>query len=156
VTRIKPGDPILSTPPRRERDSNLRLYVVFTDFEATQAAIQSASHLARDLKARIVLLVAKVVPFPLPLESPPVPQVFTNALLSRLAAGLKTDVTVRVYLCRDRDETIRNVLERGALVVIGRRKRWWPTGTPVLGRRLQQDGHQVVFAGFQSTQSLTI
>jgi hypothetical protein len=120
---------------------------VFTDCEATREALRAARHLARDLKTRLVLLVAKVVPYPVPLEEPLVPGTFTADLLSQLAAEQQAEIAVRVYLCRDRDETIRGALVPGSLVVIGRQKRWWQNQTRVLVRQLRRDGHEVILAG---------
>jgi hypothetical protein len=156
VSSVKAAEPISITSPARETDLNLQLYVVFTDLEATRAALKTACHLIRDLNARLVLLFAKVVPYPLPLEAPLVSGAFTARVLAQLAAEQETDVTVRVYLCRDRDETIRHALAPGSLVVIGRRKRWWPNGTPALARLLKRDGHQVIVAGTSRIQAARI
>lgn len=121
--------------------------MVFTDVGATKVAIKTATDLARDLNARLVLLVAKIVPWPLPLEQPPVSGEFTERVLSELAGEQKADITARVYLCRDRDPTIRHVLEPGSLVVIGSSKRWWPHRAPPLARLLKRDGHDVILTG---------
>ena len=151
--RIKAGEPISVTSPTRGRDPNLRLYVVFTDTEATRVAIRAATRLAGDLNARLVVLLAKVVPFPLPLHSPPVSHSFTDDVLSQLVSELEAEITARVYLCRDRNQTIRNALEKRSLVVIGRRRSWWPASTLLLGKLLKRDGHQVVLVDFHRTQA---
>jgi hypothetical protein len=161
VSSFKVAEPISIPSPAREKDPHLQLYVVFTDLEATRAALKTACLLARELNARLVLLVAKVVPYPLPLEAPPVSGAFTARLLSQLAAEQETDVTVRVYLCRDRALTIRDALGPGSLVVIGHRKRWWPNGwwpngAPALARLLKREGHQVILAGISRIQPARI
>jgi hypothetical protein len=119
--------------------------VVFTDFEATRLALQTANHLARDLNARVLLLVAKIVPYPLPLEAPPVSTDFTDRVVSQLAAEQDSEIRVKVYLCRDRDETIRGMLSTSSIVVLGTSKSWWPV-PPRLARLLKRDGHQVIVA----------
>lgn len=124
--------------------------MVFTDLGATKLALKTAIDLARDLNARVVLLVAKVVPWPLPLEAPPVSSEFTERLLSELVGEQEADTRARVYLCRDRDPTIRRVLEAGSLVVIGSMNRCWPWRTPPLARILKRDGHDVILAGISS------
>jgi hypothetical protein len=130
--------------PSRPDDSTLHLYVVFTDLNATRIALQAASQLARGLNARVVLLVGKVVPFPLPLDSPPVPNEFADAVLSGLAAEQDADSTVRVYLCRDREETIRGALPPASLVLVGC-SRWPSSGkSRRFARRLRKDGHDVI------------
>jgi len=154
VARVKAVTPI--TSPAREKNPNLQVYVVFTDLEATKAALEAASHLARDLSARLVLLFAKVVLYPLPLEAPPVASAFTAGVLSQLAAEQEADVTARVYLGRDHDETIRRALGPGSLVVMGCRKRWWPNRTPHLARLLKQDGNEVILVGISRSQPACI
>src|SRR5437763_7834994 len=97
---VKAAEPVSTTSAALESDPHLNLYVVFTQPQATRAALLTASRMARDLNARVVLLVAKTVPFPLPLDAPPVSQAFTDRLLSQLAAAQDAEVTVLVYLCR--------------------------------------------------------
>ena len=104
----------------------------------------------------LVLLFAKVVPYPLPLEAPPVASAFTAGVLSQLAAEQEADVTARVYLGRDHDETIRRALGPGSLVVMGCRKRWWPNRTPHLARLLKQDGNEVILVGISRSQPACI
>jgi hypothetical protein len=117
--------------------------VIFTDLDATKGALNTANDLARDLDTRIVLLVPHVVPYPLPLENPPVSAEFTRRALSQLAVEQKLEVTIKVYLCRDRNDAVRRALKPDAFVVIGTRKRWWPHGERMLARLLRRDGHSV-------------
>jgi hypothetical protein len=141
---VKIAEPVSVTAAPRARDPRLNLYVLFTDLQATRAALLAGTQLARDLNARLVLIVAKIVPYPLPLESPPVATAFTDQALSKLAASQETDVVARVYLCRDRETAIRDALAPRSLVMIGRRKRFWPDPAPGLARLLERDGHQVI------------
>jgi hypothetical protein len=150
VWRVKAVEPVFVPSPARETHQDLQLYVIFTDIEATKVALKAAIGLARDLNARIVLLVAKIVPWPLPLEAPPVSGEFTERVLSEMAGEKEADITARVYLCRDRDPTIRRALEPGSLVVIGSRKRLRPNRTPRLARLLKRDGHDVILAGMSN------
>ena len=55
-----------------EAERRLNISVIFTSVEATLAALKKAGALASSLGARITLVVPQVVPYPLPLESPPV------------------------------------------------------------------------------------
>jgi hypothetical protein len=150
VRSVRPAESVPVTPLALESHRDLEVYVIFTEVGATKAALKTATDLARDLSARLVLLVAKIVPWPLPLEHPPVSGEFTERVLSELAGGQKADITARVYLCRDRDPTIRRALEPGSLVVIGSRKRLRPNRTPRLARLLKRDGHDVILAGMSN------
>lgn len=153
MRNIKAAEAIPVTPPARESYRDLlQVYVVFTDIEATKAALTTAIELARDLNARLVLLIPKIVPWPLPLEAPPVCGEFTERVVSKIAGEREANITARVYLCRDRDRTIRYAIEPGSLVVIGNRKRWWPSRTPRLARLLTRDGHDIILAGMRNGQ----
>ena len=144
VARAKTAEPISIASPASEKGPALQLYVIFTNLEATNGALKTASHLAHSLNTRLVLLVPKVVPYPLPLENPPVSGEFTERLLSQLASEQEAETTVRVYLCRDRDATIREALGPESLVVIGSQRRWWLNKEQMLARRLRRDGHDVI------------
>ena len=133
-------------PPRwEETESRLEVAVVFTSPAATLAAVRKAGVLAYPLNARISLLLPQVVPYPAPLESPPVLLDFSEPWLREIAAQSPVETSVRIYLCRDRVETLQSVLRPGSLVVIGGRKRWWPTREKSLARTLRHSGHEVVF-----------
>jgi hypothetical protein len=143
-TRAAQFQPI--APPVREGGPNLQVYVIFTDFEGTRRALKAAAQLARDLETRFVLLAAQVVPYPLPIDDPPVSTEFTERVLSQLVSEQETEVSVKLYLCRDRKETIRSALGPDSLVVLGTRSRWWPSREWMLARLLRRDGHKVVYA----------
>jgi hypothetical protein len=129
-----------------ERGRKLDLQVIFTDLPKTAAALAAARTMARGLGARITLMVAQVVPYPLPLAAPDVPVEFTERALESLAIE---DTTIEIYLCRDRNETIRRALPPDSMVIVGARKcRWWTSWLPSresqLTRLLRQDGRRVL------------
>jgi len=115
------------------------LKVVFTDLRRTAAALAAARTLARGLGARITLMVAHVVPYPLPLATPDVSVEFIQRMLESSDAD-----SVEIYLCRDRNEAIRDALERESLVIIGTRRRWWPVWERSLARLLRREGRRVL------------
>jgi hypothetical protein len=124
----------------------LDLKVIFTDLRNTSAALQTARSMARGLGARITLMVARVVPYPLPLTEPDVPPEFTERMLESLAVE---DTTVEIYLCRDRNEAIRRALPPGSLVIVGARKKCWQPSWLFsrdrrLTRILREDGQRVL------------
>jgi hypothetical protein len=129
----------------READATLNISVVFTSIEATLAALKEAGDLANSLGARITLVVPQVVPYPLPLETPPVLIDFSENRFRVLASESPVETNVQIYLCRDRFETLVSTLKPGSIVVLGGRRRWWPTKDEVLARQLRRAGHEVVF-----------
>ena len=132
-------------PSTTEADQKLNISVVFTSVEATLAALKQAGTLASSLGARITLVVPQVVPYPLPLESPPVLVEFNEKRFRLIASQSPVETTVRIYLCRDGLEILTHVLSPGSIVVIGGQKRWWPTREKKLARQLRQAGHEVFF-----------
>ncbi len=132
-------------PAESESDRRLNIAVVFTSAAATLAALKEAGTLASSLGARVTLIVPQVVPYPLPLESPPVLLDFNENRFRQIAAESPVETTVQIYLCRDSLTTVMKVLTPSSLVVIGGRRRWWPTRERSLVRRLRKAGHEVVF-----------
>jgi hypothetical protein len=131
-------------PSVEELQSRLNISVVFTSLDATVTALREAGSLAERLAARITLVVPQIVPFPLPLTSPPVLLDFQEKRFRGIAAESPVEVRVELYLCRDGLETLKTVLKPHSLVVIGGRKRFWPTRESRLARRLRAMGHEVI------------
>jgi hypothetical protein len=131
-------------PAISESESALNITVVFTAAKDTIAALKKAGTMAESLGARITLLVLQIVPFPLPLTSPPVLLDFQEKRFRDIAAESPVDTIVQLYLCRDREETLSKVLEPHSLVVVGGRKRFWPTLASRMARRLRKAGHEVI------------
>jgi hypothetical protein len=127
-----------------ETDSKLAISVVFTSVESTLAALKEAGNLASSLGGRITLIVPQIVPYPLPLTSPPILVDFNERRLRVIAANCRVETRVCIYLCRDPLETLQSVLASHSLVVIGTRKRWWPTAEKRLAAKLRRAGHQVI------------
>ncbi|MEP7354130.1 MAG: hypothetical protein ABI824_12945 [Acidobacteriota bacterium] len=123
----------------------LQIFVAFTTHKETAEAIRATRLLLQGLNARICVLVAREVPFPLPLTEPPVAVTFTEDRL-REVVGYDAHIpaTVDVFLCRDRLEAIRQSLPTGATVVVGGRNRWYRRDRRKLIRILREDGHKVV------------
>jgi hypothetical protein len=124
----------------------LEVFVVFTDTPGTLAALQTADRLAKRLEARLRLVMPYEVPYALPLTAPAVPVGFLEGQLRTLASEVPMEIAAQIYLCRDRRRTLRVVLKARSLVIVGGRKRWWPTPAQRLARVLNEDGHHVIFA----------
>jgi hypothetical protein len=151
VVSVVVGDPFIPalqvpTPHRVQSNDNLHIGVVFTDFEGTKAALKVAANLTAGLAADIDLIVPQVVPFPLSLANPAIPPGFTLRQLRQLAAAANVHANIYMYLCRDRFQTLLQVLEPHSIVIFGRRKRWFPPKMDRLATALRRNGHQVILA----------
>ena len=140
--RERHGPPVES--PASGQGPQLNVHVIFTNLKATRAALQTARELASDLGARIIVLVAQVVPYPLPLAEPPIPVAFTEQALLRMAGEQDVETSIQVRLCRDRLQAIQEALRPHSVVVIGRR--WWSLGERILAWTLRRDGHHLIHA----------
>src|ERR1700732_492022 len=134
-----------SRPAVEEVGQRLNIAVVFTSVDSTLAALKEAGNLANSLGARITLVVPQVVPYPLPLETPPVLVEFNENRFRVIASESPVETSVQIYLCRDRFETLASVLKPGSIVVLGGKKRLWSTRDERLARKLRCAGHEVVF-----------
>ncbi len=127
-------------------NSGFEVYVIFTSISATLLALKRATELARDLNARIRLLVSQTVPYPLPLTSPPVLSQFSEQRFREIATRQKIETLVEICLCRDAETVLARKLKPCSLVVIGGRHTWRPTAEKAMAKKLRQAGHQVIFA----------
>jgi hypothetical protein len=132
-------------PGTDQEESRLSIVVIFTSSSATVAALMKAGTLAESLNAQITLIVPQVVPYPLPLTSPPVLLDFQENRFREIAKQSPVNVRVQLYLCRDTLETLSEVLKPRSLIVVGGRKRFWPSREKRLARRLRHAGHEVIF-----------
>lgn len=133
-------------PVGADTAAELEVSVIFTDIAGTRAALRMAEELALKLRARIHLFQPYEVPYALPLNKPPIRVEFLEAQARELARGTHLNVAVQILLCRDRKRALGVLLKPDSLVVIGGRKRWWPTPSQKLARALRGAGHDVTFA----------
>jgi hypothetical protein len=143
---IAPVTGVPARPLAEEADSKLDISVIFTSVEATLTALKEAGTLAATLGGRITIIVPQVVPYPLPLASPPVLVDFNERRLRVIASHCRVETRVSIYLCRDPLETLKSVLKPGSLVVIGTQRHWWPTREKRLASKLRRTGYEVVVA----------
>lgn len=130
--------------------------VIFTEPEATAAALKFADSLVRELGGRIRLRAATVAPIQFALDEPPVSLNFVREHLANLASGLERcafEPTADLYVCRDRVQALLQALEPQSIVVIGGTRRWWPTTETRLARALRSKGHVVMFVDCRATSA---
>ena len=130
----------------RSTEKGLEVFVIFLDVSGAEAALQMADGLAQKLGAHLRALWPFEVPYPLPLTRPPIPVEFLEGQVRDAAAKTHLEVAAQIYLCRDRNVTLRHLLPPNSLIVIGGRRRWWPTVEQKLSKALQDLGHHVLFA----------
>ena len=140
-------------PPHIDPGPELHIAVVFTNFEDTKQALHAAANLSTGLRADIDLVVPEIVPYPLPLVRPAVPPGFTLHRLMNLAREAEVQPSIHVYLCRDKVQTLLQVLHRQSVVILGSTRRWFPTKPILLARTLRKKGHQVILV--KCKQNLT-
>src|SRR5271167_1160162 len=137
-----------NTPEITHPGHAFEVVVMFTDVPGTLKALKTAAELAHNLSGRIRLLAPQVVPYSLPLDSPPVSRKFNErrfqTLVSHGSAPVPIDTRVEICLCRDRATAICQALQPEALVVMGVHRSWWPTSEKALAGKLRRKGHHVI------------
>jgi hypothetical protein len=134
-------------PPAPPADSAFEVVVVFTDVSETLVALGSAARLAHGLGARIRLVAPQIVPFPAPLEQPPVDPRFAERKFRVIAEQSQVDMMVDIRLCRDWEAGVLHSVKPGSIVVLGAAKSWWRSRKQRrLARTLRHRGHQVILS----------
>ncbi|HTC93105.1 MAG TPA: hypothetical protein VK699_06605 [Terriglobales bacterium] len=135
-------------------DTPPRITVLYTNHEGTLAALRVAHDLARNLGFRVTLVMIRIVPFHFSLTRPHVPVDFLKQLqisvVSEAGIGAE-EISVELYLCRDRKQCLQLVLAPHALVVIGGKKNWRMKQERKLERLLLALGYQVIFVDVKPT-----
>jgi len=133
-------------PAESDAHPELEIFVIFTDHPGTLAALRMAEQLTKKLDARLRLLMLYEVPYALPLTRPAVDVRFLEEQFRALASKVPVAIAAHVYLCRDKCRTVRLILKPRSIMILGGRKRWWPTAAHKLASVLKKDGHHVIFA----------
>jgi hypothetical protein len=138
--------PSLPSPTRELEELRTNaVYVLYTSIDETFAALRIAGAFAAALSVPLLLVHYRAVPYPLSVDTPAgISPIQSEEFLERLCAD-RLDVQRRVYLCRDDRRAIGLVFSQPSLVVVGGRRRWWPTRAEGWRRALEAAGHYVVF-----------
>ena len=121
----------------------LWMVIPYTTPELTAAALRHAG-VCSDLDVHVLLVDIQVVPFPCPLDQPPINNKFSESRLSAMLKESGLPGKVGVVYTRDWFDAFRRVLEPQSLVILATKKRWWPTREDKLARTLSKAGHQVM------------
>jgi hypothetical protein len=118
--------------------------VPYTNPELTRHALRHAAACS-DLNVQVSLVDVQVVPFPCPLDRPPINQEHSYRRLQTLFRESGVRGRAAVLYTRDWMEGFCEALEPKSLVILAANKHWWPTREKKLARVLLKAGHQVMF-----------
>jgi hypothetical protein len=115
--------------------TGFEVVVPFSSMRETATALEWATGLARELGGRITILAPQVVPYPLPLNRPPVSLDWLRNRFATLAGDQSLETRVVIGLCRDPDQFLEHALQPDSTLVMRRSR---------LARRLSALGHNVI------------
>ncbi len=121
------------------------IHVVFTSIAETLEALRVAARLGAAMTVPVTVVHFRAIPYPLSLDAPAgLSPLETEEFVSRVRSeGIAA--RLRVFLCRNEERALPTAFRPHSLIVIGGRRRWWPTSVQRLRRRLESAGHFVVF-----------
>jgi hypothetical protein len=122
------------------------VYVVATTFTGTRPALEAAIPLAKGSRARLVVLVPQVVPYPLPVDVPTEATAFTEGRYRDLVHEMNGEAEIKVCLCRTPRDVVQTIPPASTVVLGGPTGAVLPSREERLTRRLTHIGHRVIFA----------
>lgn len=132
----------------REANCGSEITVIYTTAVATQTALRAANQFAKDLGLTLRLLAIHTVPFHLPLDQPPVSIDFLEQQQIELvmrAAVPPDSLKIKLVLCRDAREYLKEFVAPECLVVVGGRKRRWFNQARRFQQWLGERGYHSIF-----------
>jgi hypothetical protein len=121
----------------------LRIVIPYTTPELTMAALRHAA-VCTDLNVHVSLVDVQAIPFPCPLNQPPIDRGFSKLRLQDLFLKCGLPGTTSVVYTRDWLEGFRRVVERNSLVILATKKHWWRTREEKIAGALLKAGHHVM------------
>jgi hypothetical protein len=125
-------------------DPELSVFVVFTSIRWTLKALVKAREIVRPAGAAVTVVIAQIVPFPLPLDESPVPLEFVVRRFEEVAGTLPGKIDISAYLCRNPLEAYKRVFSRNCRIVVGVKRKWLPGRDRRLARKLRRAGYDVI------------
>ena len=122
------------------------VFVVATTIDGTRAALTAGVPLARGSRARLVVLVPQIVPYPLAVDGPAEATVFNERRHRDLVREADGDAEIRVCLCRTPNDVLHAIPPKSTVVVGGPSGAVLPSREERLSRQLTRMGHHTVFA----------
>jgi len=133
--------------------AEIEIVVPYTERTLTAAVLQRATVLTAGLTAAIRLVAVHAIPYPQPFHCPAALHAHLVEQLVDLASRCPLAVEPQVVLARYRDDGFRHVLKPASIVLVGSRKRFWPTREEKLARALARDGHMVVLVHLEEKET---
>ncbi len=135
---------VADSAPAASGPEGLEVIVIFTTGHGTRRALEEADRLARDLDARIRLIVPDAVPYQAPLPRGAGRVGVPCGLLTELLSGVRSPVRVELYRCRDRREVFRDMIPPNATILIGTGGFWSKWRERRLAAFLASLGHELI------------
>jgi Putative beta-barrel porin-2, OmpL-like. bbp2 len=129
------------------------VYALATSLDGMRVALTTGVPLARGRRARLVVLVPQIVPYPLPVDSPAEATAFTKRRYRELVHEAHGEAEIRVCLCRTPRDVLQLLPAASTVVVGGRVGPAWPSLEERLSRHLIRLGHHAVLAASGRTWS---
>ena len=122
------------------------IYVIATTFEGTRAALATAVPLAKGSGSRLVVMVPRIVPYAVALDT----QVESTAFFAKryhdLVEELGGDARIEVCVCRSPEAVVARVDAVGSTIVLGGPAgRWLTSPEERFASRLSRLGRTVIF-----------
>jgi hypothetical protein len=130
------------------------VFVVATTPDGTRAALAAAVPLARGSRARLVLLVPQVVPYPWPVDGPPETTAFAERRYRDLVREADGEAEIKICLCRTPNDVLLVIPPASTVVVGGPAGAVLPSREERLTHHLTRLGHHTVFAAASHRSSL--
>lgn len=122
------------------------VHVIATGIEGTRAALTAGVPLARGARARLVVLVPQVVPYPIPVDDPVDGTAFTERRYRDLLREANGEGEVTVCLCRTPGDVLQAIPPASTVVVGGSSGGVLASREERLSHQLTRLGHHTVFA----------
>jgi hypothetical protein len=122
----------------------IEVVVLYTSVELAEAALKRAEELAHGMELRVRLVYAQIVPYPLPVDKPPINLDHLQHELALVSEHSGLAVEGEIVLARDIQTALQTTLKPHSIVVLASRRRLWRTKEESLKKECVKAGHEVV------------
>jgi hypothetical protein len=137
----KKSSKLLEAPSSKQ---TLDVVVLYTSVELTEAALERAEQLAQGMELRVRLVCTQIVPYPLPVERPPINLTHLERKLAQISERCHLTVETEIVLARDMVTALKSTLKPESIIVLASNHRLWRTKEETLRNQCIKAGHEVV------------